>query len=61
MGQHFQGGLKGNQIPGAGRLVADPADETLQIVHRVQILSQFFPGNIIHVQFLHRILTAEDL
>ena len=35
MGKHFKRGSKGNQISWIGRLIADAADQSFQIVNRI--------------------------
>ena len=35
MGQHFQRGLKGNEVSGTGCLIADPSDQALQVINGI--------------------------
>ena len=61
MRKHLQGIAERDQIPGIGRLVADPPDETFQIIDGIQILTDFLSGNVIHIQFFHRLLAFQYL
>ena len=54
--QHLEGISKGYQISGIGRLIADASQKSLQIVDWIQILTDFFPGDIIHIQLFDGIL-----
>ena len=53
MRQHGQWRLKCNKVTRIGGLITNPADETLQIVDRIQIFPQFFPRDRIILQFLY--------
>ncbi len=53
--QHHKGIAEGDQIPGIGRLVADLAQQTFQIIDRVQIFAQLVPVHISFAQHFHRV------
>ena len=60
MRQHLQRRFKGNQIPGVGRVIADPADQTFQVIDRIQILPYFFPQHGLQIQLCDGIQTGID-
>ena len=55
--KHLQGIAKCDQIPWICRLVADPGDQTLQIIDRIQIFTHLFPADEIAIQFVDCIIT----
>ena len=59
--QHLKRRPKCRQIPGIGRPVGDPGDQTLQVIDRPHIFPQLLPGYSLLFQFLHRIQPALDL
>ena len=61
MRQHGQGAFEGNEIPGICRLIADLTDQTLQVINRVQVFTDLFPGDRVPVQFFDGIQTPVDL
>ena len=60
MGNHPYRSLKSDQIPGIGRLITDPADQTLQVINRPQIFPYFFPVHFLTINFLYGIQTPVD-
>ena len=57
MRQHGKGRFKCSQISRIGTLIADAAHQTLQIIHCIQILTDFFSCKCIIVQFFNCIKT----
>ena len=53
--------LKAIRSLGIGGLIADTAAETFQIVNRIQVFPDLFPGNHVCVQFLDGFLALLDL
>ena len=61
MGKHFQRRGKSHHISGIGRLITDPADQTFQVVHRIQILPDLVPENRILIQLFQSLQPVVDL
>ena len=61
MGKHFQRRGKSHHISGIGRLIIDPADQTFQVVHRIQILPDLVPENRILIQLFQSLQPVVDL
>ena len=60
MRDHLQRTFKCQQVSRIRRSITDPADQTFQIVYRIQVFTDLLAKHRLHIQFRHRIQPFVD-